>query len=154
VAYPSSRLGFAITLARFAVRDQSIFLLTQGLGPQPFHGRVALLVNEWTNSAAEMVASFAKENKLGTIIGTKTAGNVLGAVNVKVGHGYWLRLPVFGWYTSVGECNEGRGVKPDIEVEVAADELGRGVDRQLKTALEALGNASTSVHSRNAAATV
>ncbi len=152
VIYPATRFGFATTLARFAVRDKSIFLVTQGLGPQPFHGRVALLVNEWTNSAAEMVASFAKENKLATIIGTKTAGNVLGAVNVKVGHGYWLRLPVFGWYTGAGECNEGRGVTPDIEVDVAADELSRGVDRQLKTALEILGTPNTSVDPRSTAA--
>ena len=77
-------------LARFALRDKSVVLLTQGLGPQPFHGRVVILVNEWTNSAAEMLAGFASENHLATIVGTKTAGNVLGAVNSKVGAGYWL----------------------------------------------------------------
>ena len=88
VVYPDSRLGFALTLGRFAFCDKSIFLLTQGLGPKPFHGRVVFLVNEWTNSAAEMVAGFASENKLATIVGTKTAGNVLGATNAKVGGGY------------------------------------------------------------------
>jgi C-terminal processing protease CtpA/Prc len=115
IPMPQTTPQFMLALARFALRDKSVMLLTQGLGPQPFHGRVAILVNEWTNSAAEMLASFASENRLATIIGTKTAGNVLGAVNQKVGAGYWLRVPVFGWYTSNGKCLEGQGVSPDLD---------------------------------------
>ena len=110
--------------------------MTQGLGPQPFHGRVVFLVNEWTNSAAEMVAGFASENKLATIVGTKTPGNVLGAVNTKVGGGYWLRLPVFGWYTPKGMPVEGRGITPDRLVEVDPESLSRGIDTQLHAAAE------------------
>jgi len=141
VVYPNSWLGFAITLARFAVRDKSIFLMTQGIGPQTFHRKVALLVNEWTNSAAEMVTSFASENKLATIIGTKTAGNVLGANNYRVGGGYSLRLPVFGWYTASGTTVEGQGVNPDITVEVHPEELSKGIDRQLEMAVKVLTTA-------------
>jgi carboxyl-terminal processing protease len=92
-------------------------MLTQGLGPQPFHGNIVVLVNQWTNSAGEMVASFAAENRLATVVGAQTAGNVLGAVNFAVGSGYWLRLPVFGWYTSAGLCLEGRGVSPEVIVD-------------------------------------
>ncbi|HJY05104.1 MAG TPA: S41 family peptidase, partial [Bryobacteraceae bacterium] len=138
VLYPNSRIGFATTLARFIARDKSIFLLTQGLGPQPFHGKTVLLVNEWTNSAAEMVTSFAAENKFATIVGTKTAGNVLGAANLKVGSGYWLRLPVFGWYTNTGSSVEGHGVCPDLPVEIQPEELSAGIDRQLNKAIELL----------------
>jgi C-terminal processing protease CtpA/Prc len=139
VVYPDSKLGFAVTLGRFAFRDKSIFLMTQGLGPQPFHGRVVFLVNEWTNSAAEMVASFASENKLATIVGTKTPGNVLGAINAKVGGGYWLRLPVFGWYTPKGVSVEGRGITPDHLVEAEPGSLSRGIDIQLHAASECTG---------------
>jgi len=139
VVYPDSKLGFAVTLGRFAFRDKSIFLMTQGLGPQPFHGRVVFLVNEWTNSAAEMAAGFASENKLATIVGTKTPGNVLGAVNAKVGGGYWLRLPVFGWYTPRGVSIEGQGITPDLLVEVNPETLKAGIDFQLHTAAELTG---------------
>jgi C-terminal processing protease CtpA/Prc len=133
---PVSRLGLLLALSRFAFRDKSIILLTQGLGAQPFHDRTAILVNECTNSAAEMVASFAAENQLATVVGQKTPGRVLGAANFKVGSGYWLRLPVMGWYTPSGVCLDGKGVSPDVEVDVDPNLLSRGVDQQLDKAIE------------------
>lgn len=140
VVYPDSRFGFGAALTRFAVRDKSIFLMTQGLGHQPFHGKVIILINQWTNSAAEMLVSFAAENHLATLIGTKTAGNVLGAVNFKVGGGYFLRLPVFGWYTVKGDCVEGKGVSPDLVVELNPLELNSGIDQQMTAALRLLNS--------------
>ena len=114
VVMPDNFMRAVGTMSRFAFADKSVMLLTQGLRTQDFHGRVAILVNEWTNSAGEMLAAFAAENKLATIVGQKTRGNVLGAQNTSVGGGYWLRLPVFGWYTAEGTCLEGRGVMPDM----------------------------------------
>jgi carboxyl-terminal processing protease len=109
--------------------------MTQGLGPQPFHGKIVLLVNEWTNSAAEMVTSFAAEHDLAAVVGTKTAGNVLGAANFKVASGYWVRLPIFGWYTSRGESLDGKGVTPHISVDVDPCRLISGVDQQMEKAV-------------------
>lgn len=136
VPMPSTRAELLFRLAQYVVKDKSLFLLTQGLGTQPFHSRIAVLVNEWTNSASEMVASFASENRLATVVGTKTAGNVLGASNFKVGSSYWLRVPVFGWYTSQGNCLEGKGVLPDVTVEVDPSQLNAGVDQQMDKAIE------------------
>jgi hypothetical protein len=88
---------------------------------------------------ALMVTSFAAEHDLATIVGTKTAGNVLGAANFKVGSGYWVRLPIFGWYTSRGESLDGKGVTPDISVDVDPCQLISGVDQQMDKALEVIG---------------
>jgi C-terminal processing protease CtpA/Prc len=140
VPMPRSKAEFFWALARFAVRDKSVMLLTQGLGPQPFHGSVVMLVNEWTNSAAEMLAGFASEHRLATVVGTKTAGNVLGAVNQKVGAGYWLRVPVFGWYTSKGKCLEGVGVCPDRQVDVVLDSVATADDDHIRLAVDLLSN--------------
>jgi len=60
------------------------------------------------------------------------------AANFKVGSGYWVRLPVFGWYTSKGNCLEGKGVLPDVVVEVDPPLLNAGVDQQMKKAVEIL----------------
>lgn len=138
VPMPSSKAKLLLTLARFSVRDKSLVLLNQGLGPQPFHNRMVILVNEGTNSAAEMVVGFAADHRLATIVGEKTAGNVLGAANFKLGSGFILRLPIFGWYTPQGVYLEGKGVTPDIKVEVDPYLLSAGVDQQMDKALEIL----------------
>jgi Peptidase family S41 len=61
---------------------------TEGLGKKPFHGRVVLLVNRHTASAAEMIVALARENNLARIVGEKTAGRSLSATSVKVGKGF------------------------------------------------------------------
>jgi C-terminal processing protease CtpA/Prc len=48
-----------------------------------FHGRVVVLVNEHTAERGEMVAAFAEENQLATIVGTKTPGRLLSGVRLR-----------------------------------------------------------------------
>lgn len=135
---PATKAELLIMAVRFKIfqRDRSMVLVTEGLGPQPFHGRIVVLINEYTHSAAEMVASFAKQNHHATIVGTRTAGEVLGGANFKLPGGYILRMPVAGWYTWQGECIEGKGVEPDFLVENSPESLGAGADTQLDRALE------------------
>jgi carboxyl-terminal processing protease len=135
---PATKAELVMMAVRFKVlqRDRSMVLVTEGLGPQPFHGRIVVLINEHTHSAAEMVASFGKQNHHATIVGTRTAGEVLGGANFKLPGGYILRMPVAGWYTWQGDCIEGKGVEPDFVVENSPDSLGAGVDTQLDRALE------------------
>ena len=138
VPMPNTKLGLLFCLTRFSVQDKSLVLLTQGLGKQPFHGRVVVLVNEWTNSAGEMAAQFAKDTKLATVVGIQTRGNVLGSTMFNVGNGYQLYLPIFGWYSPSGNCAEGSGVLPDVPVDIDPDRLAYGDDAQVKKALELL----------------
>jgi carboxyl-terminal processing protease len=137
---PATKAELLMMAVRFKVfqRDRSMTLVTEGLGPQPFHGRIVILINEHTHSAAEMVASFAKQNRLATLVGTRTAGEVLGGANFKLAGGYILRMPVAGWYTWEGDCIEGKGVLPDVPVENTSESLARDTDRQLGKALEVL----------------
>src|SRR6202521_529160 len=135
---PATKAELLLMAVRFKVfqRDRSMTLVTEGLGPQPFHGRIVILINEYARSGAEMVASFAKENRLATLVGTKTAGEVLGAANFTLTGGYILRMPVTGWYTWQDECIEGKGVEPDVTIENTPESLASGVDTQLTEAIE------------------
>ena len=63
-----------------------------------------------------MVADFAITHQLATIVGTRTAGEALGAVNFLVGEDYRLRIPIGGWMTWDDRLLEGRSVQPDVEV--------------------------------------
>ena len=59
---PGWKLLAPFTLWKFKDVDKSIVLVTEGLKPQPFHGRIIMLVNEHTISGGEIVAGFAKEH--------------------------------------------------------------------------------------------
>ena len=139
---PANKAELLIMALRFGLihRDRSIVLVTEGLGEQPYHGRVAVLVNEHTHSAAEMVASFVQEHRLAAIVGTRTAGEVLGGANFKLRNGYRLRIPTAGWFSWQGDCIEGKGVRPDIRIENSAELLRTGLDSQLDKAIEFVQN--------------
>jgi C-terminal processing protease CtpA/Prc len=84
-----------------------------------------------------MVAAFAAENKLATLLGTRTGGQVLGGANF-VGNGFVLRLPAAGWYAWRGSIVEGRGVFPNVRVPLSLAELRQGKDNQLEAAVATL----------------
>ena len=136
---PSRKIELYGLMFRFAFSDKSIVMVTEGLGPQPFHGRIVLLVNQHTASMAETITGFARENKLATIVGTKTAGQVLGGTGFKVGHEFVLRIPVMTFHTWNGDCLEGKGVEPDHKVELSRDALKQGKDAQFQKAIEVAG---------------
>ncbi|MHB8412584.1 MAG: S41 family peptidase [Candidatus Acidiferrales bacterium] len=133
---PSRKIELWGLVFRFAFADKSIVMVTEGLGPQPFHGRIVLLVNQHTASAAETITGFARENKLAAIVGTKTAGQVLGGTGFKVGHEFVLRIPVMTFYTWNGNSLEGKGVEPDYRVELSRDTLKQGRDAQMEKGIE------------------
>jgi C-terminal processing protease CtpA/Prc len=139
---PTNKPELIIMALRFALihRDRSLVLVTEGLGGQPYHGRVVLIVNQYTHSAAEMVASFAKEHRLATIVGTKTAGEVLGGANFNLRNGYRLRIPTAGWFTWQGDFLEGKGVEPDVRIDNSVESLAAGSDPQLEKAIAVAQN--------------
>lgn len=134
---PRRKIALPWLIIRYAsaIVDQSICLVTEGLGPQKFQGRVVILVNEHSASAAEMLAAFAQENNLATIVGTKTAGRLLSGRAFHVGEGYMLGLPVAAYHTWNGVLLEGTGVVPNVQAELSCGDLQSGADAQLATAI-------------------
>jgi carboxyl-terminal processing protease len=133
---PSHKATLLWLALRYGFIDKSILVVTEGLGPQKFHGRVVTLVNEHTASAGEMVAAFAEENGLATIVGTKTAARLLSGSTFKAGSGYIVGLPVAAYLTWQGRLIEGKGVSPSLIVEMRAEDLLKGEDPQMQKALE------------------
>lgn len=130
-------LGLRFAPAMMAKKP--IVLETEGLGPKPFHGRIALVVDRHTASAAEMVAAFARENNLATIVGEKTAGRLLSATSTKVGKGFRLALPTGVYRTWSGSIYEGNPIEPDIASEFDwRDRRVARMDRQLESAVDRL----------------
>ena len=136
---PARKIGLLWLVLRYGFVDHSVALFTEGLGPQKFHGRIAMLVNEHSASASEMVAAFAAENRLAKIVGTSTPGRLVGSKAFKVGHGYFLILPVGAYVTWQGKRLEGQGIKPDVEVSLSYEAVANGQDNQLEAAVKIVG---------------
>ncbi len=123
-------------LLKFAEQKKFIMVATEGLGHQPFHGRMVLLVDRHTASANEMLVAFAKENHLATIVGEATPGRLLAGNKFKLPHGYWLALPVGVYHTASGTLLEGTPIIPDIEISFDPRQARDGRDTQLEKAIE------------------
>jgi C-terminal processing protease CtpA/Prc len=136
---PTSKRALWLLALQFApamLAKTPIVLETEELGRKEFHGGVILLVDRHTASAAEMIVAFARENNLARIIGEKTAGRLLSATSVKVGHGYRLALPTGAYHTWKGSILEGTPIEPDEQVQFDWRQRKAGFDGQLDRAIE------------------
>jgi C-terminal processing protease CtpA/Prc len=122
-----------------------VAVFSEGLGEQKHQGRVIILINEHSASAAEMVAAFASEYGLATLVGVKTAGRLVAASSFTVGFGYRVALPVAAYFSWQGNNLEGRGVLPDIEERLSPEALWNGEDNQLARAQLAFTQFGTSL---------
>jgi C-terminal processing protease CtpA/Prc len=104
---------------KFGFRDDSVSIVTEGLGAKPFHGRTVVLVDQSTTGAGERIAAFAQERNLAPVVGEQTAGRLICCSVYKISHGYYVRIPARAWYTWRGELLEGRGIQPNCRVPAA-----------------------------------
>ena len=125
-----------LTLLKFKDGDKSITVVTEGLGRQNFHGRIVMLVNEHTISGGEIVAGFASDHNLATLIGTSTAGKLLGWASLPVGPDCFLTIPTVNYVTWEGRSFEGTGVTPDRDVPFSQEAALSGIDNQLEAAIK------------------
>jgi len=134
---PRSKLAILGLAIKFLGKT-SVFLYTEALGRRAFHGRTAILVNEHTTGAAEMVAQFAQENQLALIVGTKTPGRLVSRSAFKLGYGYRLVIPVAAYVSANGTQIEGRGIVPDLLIPWSFTDAVEGTDNQLNAAVDSL----------------
>jgi hypothetical protein len=107
---PSSKRQVLPLIVKFGLAGRSAAVFTKALGAQRHHGHVAMLVNEHSASAAEMVAAFASGYQLATLVGTTTAGRLVATSAFKVGFGYRVVMPVATDSTWRG--TQPRGTRP------------------------------------------
>jgi Tol biopolymer transport system component/C-terminal processing protease CtpA/Prc len=97
---------------------------------------IVLLADQNSYSDAELLAAGFRALKLGKIVGVPTPGYVIGTYEARLIDGTTFRLPSWGFTTVDGKNLENMGVAPDIYVENSPNDVAKGVDRQLYTAVE------------------
>jgi carboxyl-terminal processing protease len=132
---PRSKLAIPGLALKF-MKKTSVFLYTEGQGAKAFRGRTVILVNEHTTGAAEMLAQFAQENALATIVGSKTPGRLVSRSATKLDAGYRLIVPVAAYVSAKGKQIEGNGIQPDVLVPWSFVDAVEGKDNQLAAAIK------------------
>ncbi len=99
---------------------------------------LVVLVDAGTASAAELLAAALREHGRAVLVGSQTAGAVLVSVTFPLPGGAGLSVAIARMFTPRGEELEGRGLVPDVVVELEAEDLDRGIDRQLTRGVDEL----------------
>ena len=105
--------------------------------------KIAVLVNKGSASASEIVAGALKDRKRATIIGTQTFGKGIVQTVYNMPDGEGLKLTTSAYYTPSGVNIHGKGIAPDVKVElneevktISIDNLAK--DNQIQKAIEIL----------------
>ena len=96
--------------------DQSGAYLLTSPDAEIFKGKVFILVNNKTASTAEVFSISAKEEKLATIVGTKTAGVLLSAKGFELDNEFEAIIPTNDFVSAKGFRVDRIGISPDVEV--------------------------------------
>lgn len=99
---------------------------------------LVVMINNRSYSDAEIFPHAFRTLGLGKVVGQSTGGLVIGTFTTKLIDGSNFRLPRTGVFTVQGVNMEKEGVKPDVAVEVTAEDWMKGIDPQLAKAVDVL----------------
>ena len=126
------RKPYRMTMSRTSTKIGTIPDATQ-VGPK------VLLINKYSASDGDLFPWSFKANKLGTVIGTRTWGGIVGiSGSLPYMDGTDIRVPFFTNYDAkTGQwIVENHGVDPDILIDNDPIQEQAGVDQQLEKAIE------------------
>ena len=127
-----SKGGGSLGISKFRYESRSFAY--RGSGAEAYKGLVVLLVDELSGSTSEVFAGGLQENNRAMVIGTTTAGAVLPSLVEVLPTGGALVYVVSNFQTPNGTVLEGRGVIPDIVVQLSRAGLLGGHDAPLERA--------------------
>ncbi len=91
---------------------------------------LAILVNENSASASEILAGAIQDNNAGMIVGMKTFGKGIVQTTMPLqSNGGWLKMTTEEYYTPSGENIHGVGITPDIIADLPSDMKGLPIDQ-------------------------
>lgn len=105
---------------------------------------LSILINGYSASASEILAACVQDYGKGTLVGTKTFGKgLVQAIDTSFANGGGLKYTIARYFTPSGKSIHGKGVMPDIEVQLneeykstSIEDIPHEKDAQLKIAIE------------------
>lgn len=93
-----------------------------------------VLINENSASASEITAGALRDYGKAKLVGKKSYGKGSVQVVLDLSSGSRLKVTEARWYTPKGKNIDKEGIKPDVEVELTADDVKNDKDPQLEKA--------------------
>jgi carboxyl-terminal processing protease len=99
---------------------------------------VVVVQDEFSASGSELLAAALQENGRATVVGTRSFGK--GTVNHarELSNGGAVYVSIARWLTPARNQIEGRGVTPDVEVVLTADDIQAQRDVAIQRAVDVL----------------
>ncbi len=94
------------------------------------------LVNANTMSSSEALVAALQDHGRALVVGARTAGAVQRTRYVPLPGGAGVGVPVARIFSPKGADLEGTGITPDASLDMSTDDLDRGIDSQLRRAIE------------------
>jgi len=126
------------SLGRFKFRYETQAVAFKGTDKASYNGQVILLVDELSGSTSEVFAGGLQASGRALVLGSKTAGAVLPSLLRVLPTGGALQHVISNFETPNGTVLEGRGVIPDIVVQLSRAGLLGGHDAPLERATEVI----------------
>jgi carboxyl-terminal processing protease len=134
---PGGPLDAAVDVAEPFFKKDELIVYYQGRKPtdrenylsetegEPLRIPVAVLINDLTASAAEIVAGALKDAGHAVIVGERSYGKGSVQTIFKLRNGEGLRLTTAHYFTPSGALINGKGITPQVEVVMTPEEDGK-----------------------------
>lgn len=96
---------------------------------------MAVLVDQGSASASEILAGALQQHGVAKLVGTPTFGKGSVQQLIDIGDGGEIKVTVARWLTPNGSSISDGGLKPDIKAERTEADRGKGTDPQMSAAL-------------------
>lgn len=129
--------GTTVVTEDYKGHQENMVHRTKGGTGLPAGTKVAVLIDQGSASASEILSGALQDNKAATLVGTRSfgKGSVQELMNLDGGS---LKVTVARWLTPSGRSISDGGLTPDIKVERTQEDVVAGKDPQKDRALEFL----------------
>ncbi len=101
---------------------------------------MAILVNQGSASAAEILAGALSQHGVAKLVGTRTFGKGSVQQLIDLGGGAEMKITIARWLTPNGTSISDGGLQPDIKADRTDDDIKNGADPQKDAAIQWLTN--------------
>ena len=130
--------GKVVVEENFGEGKKSNFHRSRGYDVFNENLKMAILVNQGSASASEILAGALQEHGVAVLVGERTFGKGSVQELVEITKDTALKVTIARWLTPKGTSISDGGLKPDIEVEMTPEDVEAGRDPQMERAADYL----------------